>query len=193
MDEPLGFALFPTSIGGVGIAWSREGIRGIFLPEATEAATRRRIARRFPAAQEAPPPEPVQRAIDAIAAHLRGERAPLRQIALDLSAVPALHRRIYEVARAIPPGRTLRYGEIAERLGNAQLARDVGEAMAKNPFSIVVPCHRVLAAGGKLGGFSAHGGARTKLRLLSIEGVQLPGTTPLFARLERGDSSDPTR
>jgi methylated-DNA-[protein]-cysteine S-methyltransferase len=181
MDGAVETALFPTAIGAMGIAWSKRGVAGVFLPEASEAATRRRIARRFPRACESAPPADVQRAIDAIAALLRGERADLSAIALDMQAVPELHRRIYAVARTISPGATLSYGEIAARLGDRQLARDVGAALARNPFSIVVPCHRVLAADGKLGGFSARGGTETKLRLLSIEGVQLPGTLPLFA------------
>ena len=101
-----------------------------------------------------------------------------------MQGVPELYRRIYAEARRIPPGATRSYGDIAARLGDRQLARDVGAAMARNPFSIVVPCHRVLAADGKLGGFSARGGTETKLRLLSIEGVQMPGTTPLFASRE---------
>jgi methylated-DNA-[protein]-cysteine S-methyltransferase len=187
MDAAHGFALFPTPIGGVGVAWGERGIAGVFLPEASEAATRRRIARRFPDAREVAPPADAQRAIEAIGALLRGERADLGEIALDMHAVPELHRRIYAVARTIPPGKTLSYGEIAARLGDKGLAREVGQAMARNPFSIVVPCHRVLAADGKLGGFSARGGTDTKLRLLSIEGVQLPGTLPLFA----APASDP--
>jgi len=187
MDAAHGFALFPSPIGGIGVAWGEHGIAGVFLPEASEAATRRRIARRFPDAREDATPADVQRAIDAIGALLRGERADLREIALDLRAVPELHRRIYAVAREIPPGKTLSYGEIAARLGDRGLAREVGQAMARNPFSIVVPCHRVLGADGKLGGFSARGGTDTKLRLLSIEGVQLPGTLPLLAALE-GDA-----
>jgi methylated-DNA-[protein]-cysteine S-methyltransferase len=184
MNEEIGSALFATPIGTMGVAWSECGIAGVFLPEASEAATRRRIARRFPAARELAPPPEVQRAVCAIRALLHGERADLSRLALDLRDVPELHRRIYAVAREIPPGKTLSYGEIAARLGDRQLARDVGAAMARNPFSIVVPCHRVLAADGKLGGFSARGGTATKLRLLSIEGVQLPGTLPLFASAE---------
>jgi methylated-DNA-[protein]-cysteine S-methyltransferase len=96
--------------------------------------------------------------------------------------VPPFHRRVYEVARTIPPGATLSYGEIARHLGEPGSARDVGAALGQNPFAIVVPCHRVVAAHGKLGGFSARGGIKTKLRLLSIEGVQAPGTIPLFER-----------
>ncbi|HEU4427660.1 MAG TPA: MGMT family protein [Myxococcota bacterium] len=166
------------------IAWGERGITGVFLPEASDAATRRRIARRFPAARESAPPASVQRAIDAIVALLRGERTDLTGISLDMSEVPELHRRVYEAARTIAPGRTLSYDEIAARLGDKQLARDVGQALARNPFSIVVPCHRVLAADGKPGGFSARGGLATKLRLLSIEGVQMPGTLPLLEAAE---------
>ena len=181
MDAALGFAVFPTPLGSVGIAWGEDGVVAVFLPEANEAATRRRIARRFPHARELAPPAQVQGAIDAITSLLRGERAELSRIALDMRGVPELHRRVYEIARTIPPGKTLAYGEIAERLGNKLLAREVGQALSRNPFSIVVPCHRVLAADGKLGGFSARGGTETKLRMLSIEGVQMPGTLPLFA------------
>ncbi len=99
---------------------------------------------------------------------------------LDLEQVPPFHRRVYEVARTIPPGSTLTYGEIASRLGEPRLARDVGQALGRNPFAIVVPCHRVVAAGGKTGGFSAGGGVRTKLRMLAIEGAPAAGTIPLF-------------
>ena len=187
MSAPAAFALFATAIGTMAIAWGERGVTGIFLPEASDAATRRRIARRFPDARESAPPPSVQRAINAIVALLRGERTDLSAIALDMSEVPELHRRVYEAARTIAPGRTLSYGEIAARLGDKQLAREVGQALAKNPFSIVVPCHRVLAAEGKPGGFSARGGLATKLRLLSIEGVQMPGTLPLLEGTERSD------
>lgn len=189
MDAAIGFAVFPTTLGSVGIAWGEAGVVAVFLPEANEGATRRRIARRFGGAAELTPPAAVQHAIDAITSLLRGERPDLRDIALDMRGVPALHRRVYEIARTIPLGKTLAYGEIAARLGDKRLAREVGQALAKNPFSIVVPCHRVLAADGKLGGFSARGGVETKLRLLSIEGVQLPGTLPLFA-VSRGALRD---
>ena len=99
---------------------------------------------------------------------------------LDMASVPAFDRRVYEVARTIPPGSTLTYGEIATRLGDVGEARRVGRALGRNPFAIVVPCHRVVAAGGKLGGFSASGSIVTKLRLLTIEGAPTNGTLPLF-------------
>jgi methylated-DNA-[protein]-cysteine S-methyltransferase len=164
-----GFALFDTTIGRCGIAWSDHGLVGIQLPEAREAETRERMLQRFPAAAETTPPPEMQRAIDGIAALLRGEPSDLSVIALDMEGVAPFHRRVYEVARTIPPGKTLAYGDIARRVGMPSAARAVGQALGRNPFPIVVPCHRVLAAGGKIGGSSAHGGTATKRRMLAIE------------------------
>ncbi len=175
-----GFSLFDTAIGRCGIAWGEGGIAGVQLPETHESVTDARVRRRFPEACEAPPPPDVQRAIDGIVALLRGEARGLDTVVLDMDAVPPFHRRVYEVARTIPPGATLSYGDIAARLGEPGSARAVGQALGRNPFAIIVPCHRVLAAGGKLGGFSANGGITTKLRLLSIEGAQTNGQLALF-------------
>ena len=111
---------------------------------------------------------------------LQGEASDLTSVELDMARVPPFDRRVYEVARTIPPGSTLTYGEIATRLGERRLAREVGQALGQNPFAIVVPCHRVVAAGGKVGGFSARGGIRTKLRMLAIEGAPAAGLLPLF-------------
>ncbi len=169
-----GFAIFDTAIGWCGIAWGPRGIAGVQLPEGSAPATRARLLRRFPGAREAPPPPEARRAIDGIATLLRGEPSALDDVALDMEGVPEFNRRVYEVARTIPWGATLSYGEIAKRLGDPGAARDVGQALGRNPFAIVVPCHRVLAAGGKWGGFSARGGVATKRRLLSIEAVQRP-------------------
>jgi methylated-DNA-[protein]-cysteine S-methyltransferase len=176
------FALFDTVIGWCGVAWSEHGIVGVQLPEGGEQATRSRLRRRFPDAGEAVPPAPVQHVISQIVALLDGERPDLRQAVLDPAAVPDFNRRVYDVARSIPAGSTWTYGEVAERLGDRSLARDVAQALGQNPFPIIVPCHRVMAAGGKTGGFSAPGGVRTKLRLLSIERAQ-PGGPALFADL----------
>jgi methylated-DNA-[protein]-cysteine S-methyltransferase len=170
---PRGFALFATPIGMCGIAWSDRGIVALQLPERDEDATRARLARRSAGASEASPPFEVQRAIDAIVSLLAGASADLSFITLDMEGVPDFHRRVYEAARTIPPGATLSYGDIAARLGDSGSARAVGQALGRNPFVIVVPCHRVLAAGGKTGGFSANGGQATKLTLLAIEGAQL--------------------
>jgi methylated-DNA-[protein]-cysteine S-methyltransferase len=128
----------------------------------------------------------VQYAIDGIVALLHGkagdfaEAVDLSVIELDMDRVPPFHRRVYQIARTIAPGETMTYGEIAAQLGSPGSARAVGQALARNPFAIVVPCHRVLTAGDKLGGFSATGGATTKLRLLSIERVHAGEAPTLF-------------
>jgi methylated-DNA-[protein]-cysteine S-methyltransferase len=174
------FALFDTPIGACALAWGEHGLAGVLLPESNEAATRRHIVRRFSHAREASPTTDVQATIARVTALLHGTHDDLSDVALDLSGVPPFHRRVYEVARAIVPGSTLTYGEVAARLGEPNASRAVGQALGANPFPIVVPCHRVLAAGGRAGGFSAKGGVRTKLRLLQIEGAMLGGMPGLF-------------
>ena len=175
-----GFALFDTDIGPCGIAWGARGIIGVQLPEASAARTRARLVRRYPHAREAPPPAQVRRVIDGIVSLLGGQASDLSGAALDMDGLPAFDRSVYEVARGIAPGATLSYGEIAARLGERGLARDVGQALGRNPFPIIVPCHRVLAAGGKAGGFSANGGVTTKLRLLTIERARTSDAPTLF-------------
>jgi methylated-DNA-[protein]-cysteine S-methyltransferase len=178
------FAIFETAIGPCGIAWGERGIAAVQLPEASEQKTRARLQRRFPEAREAPPSPEVQRAVDGIVALLKGEASDLTAVALDMQDLPAFNRRVYEVARAILPGATLSYGEIAAKLGEPpQAARDVGQALGQNPIPIIVPCHRVLAANGKPGGFSASGGVTTKLRLLTIERAKTSDTPSLFEDL----------
>jgi methylated-DNA-[protein]-cysteine S-methyltransferase len=178
----LGFALFETAIGCCGIVWNERGVVGVDLPGRNEIATRNRLLRRSPAARQAAPSAAAQRAIDGIVALLNGEPRDLTDVTVDLRDVPDFNRRVYDVARTIGAGATLSYGEIAARLGDRNLARDVAQALSQNPCPIIVPCHRVLAAGGKVGGFSAPGGVATKLRLLTIEGAQPDGAT-LFDRL----------
>ena len=169
MTDRGGIALFQTALGGCGIAWSDSGIVSVQLPEASEDATRARLHRRRPQARESAPLAHVERAIDGITALMRGEPVDLSTIALDMEGVPPFHRRVFEIARTIPLGRTCTYGDIAARLGEPGSARAVGEALGRNPFPIIVPCHRVLTARGTLGGFSAHGGVATKRRMLMIE------------------------
>jgi methylated-DNA-[protein]-cysteine S-methyltransferase len=176
------FALFETAIGWCGIAWSALGVAGVQLPERSKATIRGRLLRRFPAARDGAPPAQVQRAIDDIVALLGGERRDLNHVTIDIGTASDFRRRVYDVARRIPAGATLSYGEVAERLGDRNLARDVAEALSENPCPIIVPCHRILAAGGKPGGFSGPGGVATKLRLLTIEGAQ-PKEPMLFDRL----------
>lgn len=183
MIDPVttaGFTLFDTPIGSCGIAWGSRGITGVQLPESSGAATRARMLKRFAPAMEREPTEAIQQVISDIVRLLRGESVDLSGVTLDMSRVPGFHARVYDVARAVSAGRTISYGAIAERLGMPTEARAVGESLGRNPFPLIVPCHRVVASDGRPGGFSASGGVMTKLRLLSIEGVQAPGTIPLF-------------
>jgi methylated-DNA-[protein]-cysteine S-methyltransferase len=169
-----GYALFDTTLGRCAIAWSERGVVGTQLPGSDDAATRRRIARALPDAVESAPPPSVAAAIDAIAGLLAGAPDDLGAIPLDLDGVPEFHRRVYDVARAIPPGETRSYGEVAAALGEPGAAQAVGRALGRNPVPIVVPCHRVLAANGALHGFSAPGGIETKRRMLALEGAGAP-------------------
>lgn len=175
------YALFETAIGWAGLAWNDKGLVACHLPEREAETARRGFLRRFPEAIEAEPPAALAPTIEGVRALMRGEKADLSGAPLDLSRTPEFHARVYEIARKIPAGETLTYGEIAERLGDKLLARDVGQALGKNPWPIVVPCHRVTAAGGKPGGFSARGGVNTKLKLLAIEGAKPAGQADLFA------------
>lgn len=176
------FALFDTAIGRCAISWGGGGVAGVQLPEKDPSETCARVLRRFPDAAEAAPPAAVQRAMDGIIALLGGEESDLSTVTLDMEGVPAFHRCVYEVARTIAPGATLSYGELARRLGPGTSARAVGQALGRNPFAIVVPCHRVVGAGGKAGGFSARGGVPTKLRLLQLESAQARDTLFSFDR-----------
>ncbi|MBK6323002.1 methylated-DNA--[protein]-cysteine S-methyltransferase [Candidatus Aalborgicola defluviihabitans] len=176
--QTLGYAVFPTSIGHCGIAWSAAGLTGVQLPEQDQAATRARMAMRFPLCAESDPPPTVRQAINAVVALLQGtprEPMDLSDIVLDLDGIPPFHLRVYALTRRMAPGQTTTYGEMARELGEPGAARAVGQALGANPFAPVIPCHRILAADGRSGGFSAHGGASTKLRLLEIERAQFGG------------------
>jgi methylated-DNA-[protein]-cysteine S-methyltransferase len=174
------FAMFDTPIGRCGIAWGPRGISAVQLPMPAEDKTRARIRQVHGDIVEAPPPTEVQAAIDGMVELLAGKPNDLADVVLDLDGVPEFNRGVYDIARTIPPGKTLTYGDIAKRLGGVELSRDVGQARGRNPCPIVVPCHRVLAAGGKPGGFSANGGVTTKLKMLEIEGALVNHTPSLF-------------
>ena len=174
------FTVFDTAIGSCGIAWGERGIFAVQLPMSSEDKTRKRIHQRYGGINEAAPPAEVQDAIDGIVELLAGQPNDLAGVALDLEDVPEFNRGVYDIARTIPPGKTLTYGDIAKRLGGVELSRDVGQALGRNPCPIVVPCHRVLAAGDKPGGFSANGGVVTKLRMLEIEGAAVNHPPGLF-------------
>lgn len=177
------FALFETAIGTAAVAWGPRGIIGAQLPELGATAVRADMRRRFPDAKEATPPAAVQHVIDDIVALMNGKPKNLRDAKLDLERIPDFHRRVYDVTRAIPPGQTLSYGEVAEKLDAPGAARAVGQALGANPFPIIVPCHRVLGAGGRVGGFTARGGTTTKMRLLNIEGAKVGQLPALFDQL----------
>ena len=162
-------AIFETALGPCGIVWTDRGIAGVNLPEGTEDKTRARTKKRFPEAIEALPPAEIQKIIDDVVALIAGEKVEFSHVTLDHAPLPEFSRRVYEIVRTIPIGHTLTYGEIAKKLGDVSLSREVGQAMGKNPTPVIMPCHRVVAASGKTGGFSAPGGVDTKMKLLSIE------------------------
>ena len=180
MTDQQHYALFDTPIGICGIEWGPRGINGVQLPMGAEEKIRARIRQRRGDIAEAEPTAEVKAAIDRIVALLEGKADDLTDIALDLDDVPEFNRGVYDIARTIPPGQTMTYGDIAKRLGGVELSRDVGQALGRNPCPIVVPCHRVLAAGNKPGGFSARGGVETKLKMLAIEGAVVNHTPGLF-------------
>ena len=167
--SPQRFALFPTAFGPCGIVWTDRGIAGVNLPEGTDAKTRARLQKRFPEAGEEKPSAEVQKIIDEVIALIAGEKIDFSYVVLDHAPLPEFSKRVYEIVRTIPIGQTLTYGDIAKRLGDVSLSREVGQAMGKNPTPVIMPCHRVVAASGKTGGFSAPGGVDTKMKLLSIE------------------------
>jgi methylated-DNA-[protein]-cysteine S-methyltransferase len=176
----LAHCLFETAIGPCGIAWTDAALAAVQLPEASEEGTRRRLLRHVGEVPEGEPPAFVAQAVARIQALLAGRHDDLCDLPLALDGVPAFYQRVYAVTRAIPPGEFLTYGEVARRVGEPGASRAVGQALGHNPFAPVVPCHRVLAAGGRAGGFSAEGGTATKLRMLEIERARLGGAPGLF-------------
>jgi methylated-DNA-[protein]-cysteine S-methyltransferase len=180
------YCLFATAIGTCGIAWGARGVTGVSLPEGDELRLRRRFKSRFPGAEEAQPSPAIAGMIKRVQALLLGEGDDLHDIVLDDAEVPVFNKRVYDIARRIPPGATRTYGDIAKELGDSLLAREVGQALGRNPFPIIVPCHRVLAAGGKTGGFSAAGGLETKFRMLAIEHAKTDNEPSLFDDLPLG-------
>ena len=168
------YTIFDTAVGRCGIAWGDGGIIGVQLPEVREIETRRRLFRLYPDARELPPPLSVETAIEGIAALLRGEGADLSGVALDLGGIPAFNARVYAFTRTIPRGETRTYGDVAASIRASGAMRSVAQAIARNPFVIIVPCHRVLEAGGYADRISPNGGSISKRRLLSIEGAGSP-------------------
>jgi methylated-DNA-[protein]-cysteine S-methyltransferase len=177
----VGMALFDTAVGRCAVAWGQGGIVAVALPDAAgDDATRAGLRQGRSSAVEGELTAEARAAIDGMVALLDGDPVDLTGIRVDLAGVSDFYQRVYEVTRSIPPGGTLTYGEVAARLGTPGAVRAVGQALGRNPVPIVVPCHRVLAAGGRMGGFSAPGGTATKRRILAIEGALPPPPPTLF-------------
>jgi methylated-DNA-[protein]-cysteine S-methyltransferase len=181
----IGWTTFETPLGWGGLAWSDAGITGIHLPELDRARVRAQLRRRFPSATETSPPPAIDEATATMTALVSGERVDLATVELDQTGVDDFDQQVYTVARRIPVGETLTYGQVAAKLGDPHLAREVGQALGRNPFPLVVPCHRVIAANGRLGGFSARGGVTTKQRLLQIEQANVSWQLPLTMECSR--------
>ncbi len=168
----LGYTIFDTGIGRCGIAWGHAGIVGVQLPEAREIETRKRLFQLYPGARDQRPPLNVEIAIEGMVALLRGGPADFSDVTLDMTGIHVFNQRVYELTRAIPRGETCTYGEVAARLGAPNAAHSVAQAIARNPFVIIVPCHRVLEAGSYADRISPNGGSISKRMLLSIEGAR---------------------
>lgn len=180
---PEQYCLFDTALGPCGVAWTERGLTRVQLPEADRSATERRLLGGAANPAGGRPPPQVQGAIDGLRRHAAGETIDFGHVALDLAGISAFHRKVYAAARRVGWGRTATYGELARLAGCPGAARAVGQALGRNPVPIIVPCHRILASGGKVGGFSAFGGAATKQRLLALEGVHPGGELPLLPGL----------
>src|SRR5579864_754631 len=174
------YSIFDTAIGRCGIAWSQSGIVGVQLPEAREIDTRRRLYQLYPEARETRPAPNVEAAIEAIVALLHGQTTDFADVTLDMSGIHVFARRAYQVTQRIPRGETLTYNEVAAKMGTPSAVRSVAQAINRNPFVVIVPCHRVLEAGGYADRMSPHGGLISKRRLLSIEGTGTPASKTLL-------------
>jgi methylated-DNA-[protein]-cysteine S-methyltransferase len=175
VSSPASFATFDTRIGMCGIAWTPRGICGFQLPEASAEITRVRLQRRFAATTDSVvPPDFIRKIIADVQRLLAGEPVDFVDVELEPDGIAEFAQRVYALTRRIPAGSTRTYGELATELGDPTAARAVGRALAQNPYPVIVPCHRVLAAQDRAGGFSAPGGVTTKLRLLELERSRTP-------------------
>jgi len=173
------YHIFETARGHCGIAWSSAGISRFQLPDRSAEATERSLLRRLPGAMPGTPPPSVAETIAAVKRYFAGEKVEFSDVPLDLEGQGEFFRQVYAAARRVGWGQTTTYGTLAKELGGGwEAARDIGQAMAKNPVALIIPCHRVLAAGGKVGGFSAPGGSASKIKMLELEGVHLGAKEP---------------
>ena len=167
------YCIFKTVSGFCAIAWNSAGIACFQLPTKSAEAAERNLVRRLPGAKPGAPTPEAAEAVAAAQRYFEGERMDFSGFRLDLTEQDAFSAKLYAAARDVGWGQTTTYGALAKEIGaGPEAARDVGAAMARNPFPLLVPCHRVLAAGGKIGGFSAPGGTATKIRMLELEGVR---------------------
>jgi methylated-DNA-[protein]-cysteine S-methyltransferase len=179
------YFIFETASGFCGLAWSALGVTRFQLPAKSAEAAERLLLRRAPGAELAAPTSEIAGIVAAVKLYFEGEQTDFSQVALDLDGQDAFCRQIYAAAREVGWGRTTSYGALAKQVGaGPEAARDVGQAMARNPVALIIPCHRVLAAGGKIGGFSAPGGSASKMRMLALEGVDLAPPPPAQAAFE---------
>ena len=176
----LGFTIFDTAVGRCGIAWGDLGVAGVQLPEARELETRRRMYRVYPEAREQRPPHNTEIAIEGIVTLLRGGNAHMTDVALDFSGMPHFNQRVYQYVRGIPRGETRTYSELASQMRRAGAEFSVAQAIGKNPFMIIVPCHRVLEAGNYADKMAPNAGVISKRRLLTIEGAHPTVSKTLF-------------
>lgn len=167
--------LFETPIGLWGVAWSEQGLRRLHLPESDRIVMERRLGANARGSDPAEPPPAIARVIASIRRYLEGERVDFSPVALDLAGVSPFHRKVYDAARSVGWGQTASYGDLARQAGSPGAARAVGQALARNPVAIIIPCHRILASGRRVGGFTAFGGTSVKQSLLALEGVHLAG------------------
>jgi methylated-DNA-[protein]-cysteine S-methyltransferase len=181
MSISQNYHVFETSLGWLGIAWSENGLTQLQLPSYDRAATERRLQRRTVDGAAASPPAWVADIVQILKRYAAGEQVDFSQVPVDLEGVGAFRLAIYDAARKLGFGETVTYGELASRAGYPGEARDTGQALGQNPVPIVVPCHRILAAGNKIGGFSAPGGSATKEKLLNMEGVRVSPPPPAQA------------
>lgn len=173
------YLIFETALGFCGIAWNEIGVARFQLPAATAVTTEHNLLRRLPHARPGVPPEEISAVVSAAQRYFAGEHLDFSEVRLDLADQDEFFARIYAATRRVGWGCTTTYGTLAKELGaGPEAARAVGQAMARNPVPLIIPCHRVLAAGGKVGGFSAPGGTTAKMRMLELEGVQLGPPPP---------------
>jgi methylated-DNA-[protein]-cysteine S-methyltransferase len=173
MGGAMHYCLFDTDLGACGVAWSERGLTRFQLSEADRCATEKRLTLRSPDSSAKAPPPPIAQAIADVQRYMAGENVDFSAIPLDLTGVAPFYLEVYAAARRVGWGETATYGELARQAGAPGAARAVGQAMSRNPVAVIIPCHRILASGNKVGGFSAFGGTISKQRLLGLEGVRI--------------------